>query len=82
MGVPSTATTPNGQSASRIRRRPTRTNSPCDAKTSAPYGWHAIARNAAAPQSAQRRLPPRSIASTSARYESALVNRKRLYIRP
>ena len=50
--------------------------------TSAPYGWLAMQATAAMPHRPNRATPPRSRAHSSARYESALVNRKRLYMRP
>src|SRR3954447_2688100 len=81
-GIDARATTANGRIARRSGTgRAISTQSPCDASTIAPYVWVAIAAITARPQSVHARRPPRSVARSSARYESALVSRNRLYIR-
>src|SRR4051794_26481956 len=81
-GIDATPTTAKGAIARRSGTgRAISTQTPCDASTIAPYVWVEIAATTATPQSVHARPPPRSVARSSARYESALVSRKRLYIR-
>jgi hypothetical protein len=71
-----------GRSEKRWRSRRAATYTAWTASTIAPYGIDASVASMATLQKSQRLQPPSDTACRSARNESALVKRKRLYIRP